>query len=102
MTDMEREIAFYETVFTFKFEREQLDGYDMSFFPLSEDQRGITGSLAKVDIYKLSQNRYILYYNTHKIDDVLEKAQKLGKPVLYPKNINKDYGFAVAEIEDSE
>lgn len=102
VTDMERAIAFYEAVFTFEFEREELDGYDMAFFPLSKDQPGISGALAKGDVYQPSQNGCILYFNTNNIDDVLEKVQKLGISVLYPKTINTDYGFAVAEIEDSE
>lgn len=102
ITDMERAIAFYEDVFSFEFEREQLDGYDMAFFPLSKDKPGITGALAKGDIYQPSQNGCILYFNTDNIEELLEKVKKLGKSVLYPKSINIDYGFAVAEIEDSE
>lgn len=102
VTDMERAMAFYEAVFSFEFERKELDGYDMAFFPLSKDKPGITGALAKGDIYHPSQNGCILYFNTDNIDDLLKKVQKLGKPVLYPKSINIDYAFAVAEIEDSE
>ncbi|OJV49064.1 MAG: hypothetical protein BGO40_13115 [Chryseobacterium sp. 39-10] len=52
VTDMERAIAFYEAVFSFEFEREEFDGYDMAFFPLSEDKTGITGALVEDDIYK--------------------------------------------------
>ncbi|WP_437918800.1 VOC family protein [Sphingobacterium sp. LRF_L2] len=102
VNDMRRAITFYQTVFGFTFEQEELDGYDMAFFPLNDNQPGITGALAKGDVYQPSHQGAILYFYTEDIDSALENASRLGSQILYPKTINTDHGFAVAEIEDSE
>ncbi len=102
VNDMQRAITFYRAVFGFTFEQEELDGYDMAFFPLNEDQPGITGALAKGDVYQPSHQGAILYFYTEDIDKALVNASLLGAQMLYPKTINTDHGFIVAEIEDSE
>lgn len=99
---MERAIQFYGNVFGCDFEREILDGYDMAFFPCNEGQPGITGALAKGDVYKPTRDGMILYFNTDDIDTTLATAVEMGAKILYPKTINADYAIAVAEIEDSE
>lgn len=102
VSDMERAVAFYKTLFDFTFEFEIMDGYEMAFFPLDESAHGITGALVKGDVYQPSHKGAILYFYTNDIDTVLEKASILGSAILYPKTSNTDYGFTVAEIEDSE
>lgn len=100
--DMQRAMHFYHTLFSFTFEREQLDGYEMAFFPLDEQLSGITGALAKGDIYVPSKNGAILYFHVDDIGDTLSKAKELNAEILYPKTLNIAYGFAAAEIADSE
>ncbi|MFD2965810.1 VOC family protein [Sphingobacterium bambusae] len=100
--DMQRAIHFYHTLFSFTFEREQLDGYEMAFFPLDEQLPGITGALAQGDVYIPSKNGAILYFHVDDIDDSLNKAKELKAEILYPKTLNTAYGFAVTEIADSE
>ena len=102
VTDMKRAVAFYKALFGFTFEFEILDGYEMAFFPLDESAHGITGALAKGDVYQPSHKGAILYFNTDDIDEVLAKASILGATILYPKTVNSEYSFTVAEIEDSE
>lgn len=100
--DMERAITFYQNLFGYTFEREFIDGYEMAFFPLDENAPGITGALAKGDVYQPSHEGAILYFNTANIDAVLEKAVALSSTILYPKTNNNNYCFTIAEIEDSE
>lgn len=102
VNDMERAISFYEAVFGFDFEREEMDSYDMAFFPFATEHSGITGALAKGDVYKPTQNGAILYFHTDNIDQTLEKVSRLGSKTLYPKTINEENGFWIAEFEDSE
>lgn len=102
VNDIERAVVFYKTLFDFTFEFEIMDGYEMAFFPLDENALGITGALAKGDVYQPSHKGAILYFNTYDIDTLLEKVFILGSAILYPKTSNTDYGFTVAEIEDSE
>ena len=46
VTDMDRAVRFYEAVFQFPMRREQVDGYDMAFFPHGDGQPGASGALA--------------------------------------------------------
>lgn len=101
VTDMDRAIRFYEAVFGYKLTREQIDGYEMAFFPRAGDQPGASGALARGDVYVPAKTGPIIYFDVDDIDAALDRATKAGASILYPK---KDIGEAgyVAEIEDSE
>lgn len=101
VTDMDRAIRFYTAVFGFEFETRAVDGYEMAFFPRSEDAPGASGALAKGDVYKPSHSGTIVYFDVPDIDDVLDRAKAEGARILYEKKDAGDAGF-VAEIEDSE
>jgi uncharacterized protein len=101
VTDIERAVVFYETVFEIEMKRDRVDGYDMAFFPRSPDKPGASGALAKGDVYKPSKQGPIIYFDVPDIDPVIERATKLGAKVLYAKKHIGDAGY-VAEIEDSE
>lgn len=99
--DMDRAIEFYQTVFGFSFEREIIDSNEMALFPFSEGQSGITGALAKGEIYKPTSDGVLIYFRVESIDETLSKALEKGGKELYPKTSNGDLGF-VAEFEDLE
>lgn len=100
--NLERAEKFYSAVFNFSFEKEIIDHYEMALFPFEEKNNGITGALAKGDVYKPSKSGVIIYFKTESIDHTLEKVVQHGGSVLYPKRNDEKYGFAVAEFEDSE
>jgi predicted enzyme related to lactoylglutathione lyase len=100
--DLARAQKFYSAVFNFVFEKEVIDNYEMALFPFKEAGSGITGALAKGDVYQPSKNGVIIYFKTENIDRTLELAVENGGKVLYPKTINEKYGSTVAEFEDSE
>lgn len=102
VSDMERAEKFYTAVFNFSFEKEMIDHYEMAMFPFEEKNSGITGALAKGDVYKPSKDGIIIYFKTENIDETLKKALQNGGKLLYPKKTDPKYGFAVAEFEDSE
>ena len=101
VTDMERATGFYEAVFGYRLTREEVDGYDMAFFPRADGKPGASGALAKGDVYQPSREGVILYFDVPDIDAVIAKATARGVRVLYAKKDIGDAGF-VAEIEDSE
>lgn len=101
VTDLDRAIAFYQTVFDIELRRESLDGYDMAFFPRDDQSPGASGALAKGDVYRPSLEGSLLYFDVPSIDLVLERAQAAGSRVLYDKTDLGAAGF-VAELEDSE
>jgi len=101
VSDMERAVKFYNAVFGFDFSIEIIDNLEMALFPFVEENHGITGALAKGEVYKPSREGAVVYFNTEKIELILEKVNENGGKTLYPKTSVGVYGF-VAEFEDSE
>ncbi|MFP3835064.1 VOC family protein [Chryseobacterium sp. SIMBA_028] len=102
VNDLERAEKFYSAVFNFSFDNEIIDHYEMALFPFEEKNSGITGALAKGDVYKPSKKGVIIYFKTVNIEVTLNQVLQHGGKILYPKKIDEKYGFAVAEFEDSE
>lgn len=100
VTDIDRAIKFYNTVFHFVFDKENIDNNEMALFPFSDESTGISGALAKGEIYKPTKDGVVIYFTTNNIDETLKLATSNGGHVLYPKT---DNGIGlVAEFEDSE
>lgn len=101
VNDFDRAVTFYTKVFEIAFEIEEIDGYQMALFPTRDQMPGISGALAKGDIYIPTKDGTLIYFRTEDIDGTLERATQYGGNILYPKTSNGDLGF-VAEIADSE
>ncbi|MEO0696043.1 MAG: VOC family protein [Pseudomonadota bacterium] len=86
-TDMDRAIAFYRTVFDLELRRDNVDGYEMAFFPRDDINPGTSGALAKGDVYKPSHDGTIIYFDVADIDIVFERTVAAGSRVLYKKRI---------------
>lgn len=100
VNDMDRAIKFYNAVFKFDFEKENIDNNEMALFPFADQKSGISGALAKGEIYKPTKDGVVIYFGTENMDEILELAVANGGQILYPKTDN-GIGF-VAEFEDSE
>ena len=98
--DIDRSIQFYQTVFNFEFSRETIDNNEMALFPFAEENSGISGALAKGEIYRPTKDGVLIYFKTENIDETLTLATTSGGQILYPKTDN-GIGF-VAEFEDTE
>lgn len=99
--DLDRAIKFYNSVFGFEFEKENIDGNEMAFFPQNENGKGISGALAKGKTYKPSKTGILIYFTTTNLEENLANVVLNGGKILYPKTKIGDLGF-VAEFEDSE
>jgi predicted enzyme related to lactoylglutathione lyase len=100
VTDINRAIKFYNTVFHFDFNKENIDNNEMALFPFSDENSGISGALAKGEIYKPTKDGVVIYFKTENIDETIEMAISNGGQILYPKT---DNGIGlVAEFEDTE
>ena len=99
--DMERAVRFYANVFEADFTHENIDGNEMALFPIGKDASGISGALAKGEIYKPSTSGTLIYFHCNDIEATLRKVQELGCKVLYPKTSVGDNGF-IAEFQDTE
>lgn len=98
--DMQRAMQFYGAVFDIQFSSTIIDNIEMALFPFEEDASGITGALAKGDIYKPTVDGVLIYLHTHDIDQTLDRVIEHGGSILYPKTDN-GIGF-VAEFQDVE
>jgi predicted enzyme related to lactoylglutathione lyase len=101
VNDMDRAIEFYSAVFDFTFEKNIIDHNEMAFFPFEDGARGITGALAKGEIYIPTLQGILIYFSTNDIDLMLEKLITYGGEILYPKTSNGELGY-VAEFKDCE
>ncbi|AJC48005.1 VOC family protein [Xanthomonas sacchari] len=99
--DLERAIAFYGAVFGTTFERADVDGNAMAFFPYALDRPGASGALAQGDSYTPGHAGARLYFTVQDIRATLDKAVAAGGRVLYPPILVGGFG-EVAEIEDCE
>lgn len=100
VSDIDRAIKFYQTVFHFDFDKENIDNNEMALFPFFDENSGISGALAKGEIYKPTKDGIVIYFKTENIDETLKLATSNGGQILYPKT---DNGIGlVAEFEDTE
>ncbi len=100
VVDMDRAIRFYTNVFNFTFDTTIIDNNAMALFPFTEKETGISGALAKGEIYQPTKNGVLIYFNTGNIDKTLTLAITNGAKILYPIT-NNGVGL-VAEFEDTE
>ena len=100
VTDIDRAIKFYKAVFNFNFDKENIDDNEMALFPFVDENSGISGALAKGEIYKPTKDGIVIYFKTENIDETLKLAISNYGKILYPKTDN-GIGF-VAEFEDTE
>lgn len=101
VSDMHRAMAFYKQVFHFSFDETTIDHQEMALFPFSAGGLGISGALAKGEIYRPSTEGVLIYFRTASIEETLSLALAAGATVLYPKTSNGAWG-CVAEFMDSE
>jgi len=100
VNDIDRAIKFYTTVFNFDFDKEIIDKNEMALFPFVDENSGISGALAKGEIYKPTKDGVVIYFKTENIEQTLQLATSNGGQILYPKT---DNGIGlVAEFEDTE
>ncbi|TAE48833.1 MAG: VOC family protein [Bacteroidetes bacterium] len=100
VNDIDRAITFYAAVFHFDFEKETIDHNEMALFPFADENTGISGALAKGEIYKPTKDGVVIYFSTKNIDETLTSVTSNGGQILYPKT---DNGIGlVAEFEDTE
>ena len=100
VTDMEMAMQFYSIVFNISFDKEIIDNNEMALFPFYDNATGISGALAKGEIYIPTKNGVVIYFSTQNIEKTLQLATSNGGQLLYPIT---DNGIGlVAEFEDTE
>lgn len=104
VSDMERAMKFYEAVFGFKMQRNQMGPLDMAWFPWVEKAPGSAASLVHHEMYKPSQDGPLLYFSSQTGDLIneLSRVEEAGGKILMPKTlIKEDIGY-MALFNDTE
>ncbi len=105
VSDMNRAIQFYETVFDVKLQVETLGLQLMAWFPLNDGKEGSAGSLLyDPDGPKPSKDGAVIYFDSQDVNIELEKVVKLGGTITQPKVLvskENDFGYKAFFI-DSE
>ncbi|MBK7212518.1 MAG: VOC family protein [Bacteroidales bacterium] len=105
VADMDRAIRFYETVFGFKMERNQMGPLDMAWFPGFEDKIGSGGSLVhQPEYYKPSVDGTLVYFTAFSGDlaNELSKVEPAGGKVIQPKTLISEEIGSMAIFLDTE
>jgi hypothetical protein len=103
VSNMDRAITFYESVFDTELTRNKMGVLDMAWFPFSEKGVGASGSLVHhAEFYQPSDSGPLLYFSSEDVDSELNRVEKAGGTILNPKTeISPDIGF-MALFLDSE
>jgi uncharacterized protein len=107
VSNMDRAIKFYETVFGFKLTRHQMGELDMAWFPMMQGGgAGAGGSLVhQKEYYTPSAKDGVLIYFSSQSDDLSNELNRVeqagGKIVIAKRQIAPDIGY-MAVFTDTE
>jgi hypothetical protein len=101
VTDMDRAVAFYENVFGFQLNRNQMGDLLMAWFPMEDGVYGSTGTLAQGEHYTPSTDGTVVYLHVDSIETALERIEKNGGKTIVPKTGIGEHGF-IAHFLDCE
>jgi len=99
--DVGKARKFYENVFDTQLTLEDMDGFNMAFFPMTENAPGAAGMLIKGETYEPSHAGTIVYFSVEDIEETLRRINANGGKTLLPKKSIGEYGF-IAHFEDTE
>ena len=103
VSNMDRAIKFYETVFQVKLSRNQMGPLDMAWFPWVEEGAGAPGSLVyHAEMYNPSTEGTLIYFTSAigDVNDELSRIEAAGGKILVPKKlIADDIGYMALFID---
>lgn len=102
VTDIERAIAFYQTVFAIQINKQEFGEVVMGQFPSNDEAGAATGALMKYPSYIPSEEGALLYFNSVDIHTELNRVVHAGGSIQREKTmIAPEHGYMAVFI-DSE
>ena len=105
VSNMERAIKFYETVFGFKLHFQDLGALQMAMFPSVPDSSGAPGALVYHEKFYVPSDNGVLIYLTTPSGNLNEDQKNVetagGKVLITRRQISESFGF-MAVILDTE
>ena len=103
VSNMNRAVKFYESVFGLNLQREKLGPLDMAWFPMLQTGIGAAGSLVHApDFYKPSEYGTLVYFTAHSgdLNNELSRAKTAGGKVLQEKTlITEEIGYKAISLD---
>lgn len=101
VTDMERAVTFYKTIFGFEdLPKMEMGGALMAFFPYEGKHN--SGALVKGEGYEPSEKGIKIYFECEALEPILEKVDGAGGTIKQPKQlITEEIGYD-AKVLDTE
>ncbi len=96
VNDMDRAIAFYETVFDCKLNKQVMGDFQMAWFPFSQNGKGAEGSLVyHKEFYETSGHAgTLIYFSCEDCEVELARVEKAGGKIqFYKRLIAPDIGY---------
>ena len=102
VTDMDRAVKFYSSIFNISMgEQTKMGGSVMCFFPNDAETQGATGTLIQHEAYTPSYQGSLVYLSVKEIDEVIPRIAPAGGKIINNKMSIGEHGF-VGHFEDSE
>lgn len=103
VSDINRAVQFYETIFSIKMEQMEMMGMKMAMFPGEAMSGKVSGGLVQGPMHKPSADGAKIYFNGHPdLSTALNKIEAAGGKITMPKTkISDDIGY-MAFFTDTE
>src|SRR5882724_9842608 len=86
VTDINRAVKFYQTIFGTKLEQQEMMGMKMAFFPYENMNGTVSGGLVQGPMHKPSNDGAKIYLNGNPdLANALSKVEAAGGKVVMPK-----------------
>ncbi|OGW36451.1 MAG: glyoxalase [Nitrospirae bacterium GWD2_57_9] len=99
--DIEKSRKFYQAVFGYSLEVQEMAPFTIAFFPMAQGSYGSAGALIKGESYVPSHSGTVIYFSVEDIGETLRKINANGGKTLLPKKSIGQHGF-IAHFEDTE
>lgn len=101
VSNMDRAIKFYETVFNVKLNAQPMGSIVMAWFEHHKDSYGAGGALVyHEEFYKPSMNGALVYFNCEDLSNELSRIEKEGGKIIQEKTlIAEEVGYMAIFID---
>lgn len=94
VTDMDRAMKFYQTVFDIKLQFMDFGGVQMAWFPNDEAAPGASGTLIKHETYVPSHEGALVYLHCEDVQNELDRIEPAGGKIYQgKKQISEEHGY---------
>jgi uncharacterized protein len=103
-TDTSRAKKFYESIFEIEMKTMDMMGFEMVFFPSSDNMEGkVSGAIVKGSSHIPSMDGVVIYLNANPdIQPILDRIEASGGKIIMPRTLISDQVGYMAFFLDTE